>query len=160
VHRATGLPWVAHFSDPWIDSPYVRGRAWQRRIWRRMEADVVRNADALVFVNAQTAARVMRKYPSDWRRKAHVVPHGYDCADLAGGQPASRDERLTLVYSGRFYDRMRTPEPFLRALAALRRARPLDRELRVVFVGTAVPAYARLASTLGLDAVVEFTGRL
>ena len=46
VHRATGLPWVAHFSDPWTDSPYLRGRRWQRRIWARMEADVVRHADA------------------------------------------------------------------------------------------------------------------
>ena len=27
VHRATGLPWVAHFSDPWTDSPYLDGRA-------------------------------------------------------------------------------------------------------------------------------------
>ena len=27
-----------------------------------MEADVVRHADALVFVNQQTAERVMRKY--------------------------------------------------------------------------------------------------
>jgi hypothetical protein len=59
VQRATGLPWVAHFSDPWIDSPYLRGRRWQRRIWERMEADVVRHADALVFVNEQTAERVM-----------------------------------------------------------------------------------------------------
>src|SRR5262249_52911807 len=23
VHRATSLPWVAHFSDPWVDSPYA-----------------------------------------------------------------------------------------------------------------------------------------
>ena len=25
LHRDSGLPWVAHFSDPWIDSPYQQG---------------------------------------------------------------------------------------------------------------------------------------
>src|SRR6266446_10651749 len=54
VRRATGLPWVAHFSDPWADSPYLRGRGWQWRIWRRMEADVIHQASAIVFVNART----------------------------------------------------------------------------------------------------------
>jgi len=160
VHRATGLPWVAHFSDPWTDSPYLRGRAWQRRLWERMEADVVRAADALVFVNAHTADRVMGKYPAEWRRKTHVVPHGFDSDELPAVTPAARDDRLTVVYAGRFYEGFRSPEPLLRALAVLARARPLARELRVVFVGTPVSSHRRLASTLGLDGVVEFTGRL
>ena len=37
----TGLPWVAHFSDPWTDSPYLQGPRWQRRQWQRMEIDGV-----------------------------------------------------------------------------------------------------------------------
>ena len=159
LRRETGLPWIAHFSDPWVDSPYLRGRAWQQRIWRRMEAGVVRDADALVFVNAQTAARVMQKYPEPWRRKVHVVPHGFDCDDLRTVLPAARDGRLTIVYTGRFYDGLRTPEPLLHALAAVRARRRLD-ALRLVIVGTDVPAYRSLATALGLADVVEFTGRL
>jgi glycosyltransferase involved in cell wall biosynthesis len=160
VHRATGLPWVAHFSDPWVDSPYLRGRGWQRRIWTRMEADVVREADALVFVNEHTAERVMRKYPDAYRAKTHVVPHGYDPSERAGIRPAARDDRLTLVHTGRFYDRVRTPEALLRALAALNRRRPIGRELRVVFVGTPIASHPALASALGLSASVEFVGRV
>jgi glycosyltransferase involved in cell wall biosynthesis len=159
VRRATGLPWVAHFSDPWTDSPYLRGARWQQRLWKRLEADVVRGADALVFVNAQTAERVMQKYPDEWRRKAHVIPHGFDRSDPVAA-PAARDERLTIVHAGRFYDGARTPESLLRALAALAARRPLARELRIVFVGTPVPLHRRLATALGLDPVVEFTGRL
>src|SRR5205823_11476049 len=157
LHRTTGLRWVAHFSDPWTDSPYLRGRWWQRRIWARMEMNVVREADALVFVNAQTLDRVMRKYPSEWRRKSHVVPHGFD--DDAQVPPIPRDSRLTIVYTGRFYDGVRTPEPFLHALAAVAERCLLAGVLRVVFVGTPVPAHRRLTSMLGLDSVVEFTGR-
>ena len=160
VQRATGLPWVAHFSDPWTDSPYLRGRGWQRRIWQRMEADVVRYADALVFVNQQTADRVMGKYPDEWRRKAHVVPHGYDCTDLAPPGPRTPSARLSLVYTGRFYESVRTPEPMLRALAALGRRRSLAGELHVSFVGTPVASHRRVATALGLDNIVEFTGRV
>jgi len=160
VQRRTGLPWVAHFSDPWVDSPYLRGRAWQRRIWRRMEADVVERADALVFVNSQTADRVMGKYPEKWRAKAHVVPHGFDPAACAAPPSCPPGERLRLVYTGRFYDDIRTPAPLLRALARLAEHHPLERDLQVAFVGPAVPAHRVLASRLGLDGIVTFTGRI
>ena len=164
VHRATGLPWVAHFSDPWTDSPYLRGRGWQRRLWLRMEADVVRHADALVFVNQQTAERVMRKYREELRRKAHVVPHGFGAdttPHAADNRLAPRaDDRVHLVYTGRFYDGIRTPESLLRALATLARRRPLKSELSLTLVGTPVGAHQRLASSLRLEHVVEFTGRL
>jgi glycosyltransferase involved in cell wall biosynthesis len=125
-----------------------------------MEADVVQHADALVFVNSQTAERVMRKYPDEWRRKSHVVPHGYDGSDLPAAGPAAPGRRLTIVYTGRFYDAVRTPEPLLRALAALARRRPLARELYVSFVGTPVASHRQLTSALVLDDVVEFTGRV
>jgi glycosyltransferase involved in cell wall biosynthesis len=160
VQRATGLPWVAHFSDPWVVSPYVKGWAWQRRIWQRMEADIVQHADALVFVNAQTANRTMERYPESLRVKVHVVPHGVDWAESVPPLPRVAGAPLTIVHTGRFYDGIRTPEPLLRALSRLAAGRPLARELRLVFVGTDVPAYRRLASALGLDDVVEFCGRL
>src|SRR6185295_13505704 len=67
VKRATGLPWVAHFSDPWADSPYATPR--QRSIWRRMEDEVVREVDAIVFVTDETAELVMAKYPDGYRDK-------------------------------------------------------------------------------------------
>jgi glycosyltransferase involved in cell wall biosynthesis len=161
VRRATRLPWIAHFSDPWTDSPYLHGAAWQRRLWLRMEAAVIEEADALVFVNAQTAERVMAKYPEAWRRKSHVIPHGFDPAPPAAmpSMPSRSDRRLHFVYTGRFYDGLRTPESFLRALAAVARGRSLQEEVRVTFVGTPIRAHQLLATRLGLDHVVEFTGR-
>src|SRR3954468_13196724 len=61
VHRATQLPWVAHFSDPWVDSPYFRGRRRQREEAAKFEAEVIREATAVVFVTEETAALVMKK---------------------------------------------------------------------------------------------------
>jgi glycosyltransferase involved in cell wall biosynthesis len=160
VHRITGLPWVAHFSDPWTDSPYQHGSEWQQRLWRRMEADVIRTATALIFVNVQTAARVMRKYPAAWQAKVHVVPHGFDPTDRPPPSPGPAGGPLHLVYTGRFYQGIRTPETLLRALAALRNRRPLADEVRVTFVGPPELEHAQLASRLGLDDVVEFIGRV
>jgi glycosyltransferase involved in cell wall biosynthesis len=158
VQRALRLPWVAHFSDPWVDSPYLRGRPWQQRIWRRMEASVVEGADALVFVNRQTADRTMAKYPAGWRAKAHVVPHGFEPRDVETHAPRA-DTRLHVVYTGRFYNGLRTPAPLLRALASLAARRPLADALALTLVGPIVPAHRRLASKLRLDGVVEFVGR-
>ena len=64
------------------------------------------------------------------------------------------------MHTGRFYDGIRTPEALLRAVAVLSRRQPLGRTLRIVFVGTPIPSHRRLATSLGLDPVVEFTGRL
>ena len=77
VHRQTSLPWVAHFSDPWIDSPYWRGSVAQRAAAATLEEDVIREATSVVFVTEEAADLVMRKYPADWRKKAAVVPHGF-----------------------------------------------------------------------------------
>jgi len=129
-----------------------------------MEGDVVREADALVFVTQQTADRVMRKYPDALSRKVHVVPHGFDpsdrCVNAEAGATAAETKTLALVYTGRFYDGIRTPEALLHGLALLAGRRPLARELRVTFVGTAIASHRQLAKRLGVTDVVEFTGRL
>src|SRR5215467_14338484 len=81
VHRVTKLPWVAHFSDPWIDSPYWRGSRRQRAIAAEIESRVIHDATAVVFVTDQTADLVMKKYSCDLRKKVAVVPHGYEPAN-------------------------------------------------------------------------------
>lgn len=162
VRRQLHLPWVAHFSDPWVEAPqgYSRLPAWQRRLWGRWERDVVQSADAIVFVNRQTADATMRKYPDAWRRKVHVVPHGFDPLPASLTARATPARRLRMVHTGRFYGATRTPAPLLRALAQLQAARPLAGQLRVSFVGTVVLDHQRMTTALGLNEVVEFTGRV
>jgi glycosyltransferase involved in cell wall biosynthesis len=125
-----------------------------------MEEGVIREANVLIFTNVQTADRVMGNYPAEWRRKAHVIPHGYEpSAPMSGVSPAGSGI-LTIVHTGRFYEGIRTPEPLLHALASLAARRPLAKELHVALVGTPVPSHRRLAASLGLDGVVEFAGRV
>ena len=62
------LPWIAHFSDPWVDGPYAAElHPVTRRKWRDNERRVMETADALIFVNEPTASLVMQKYPPSLR---------------------------------------------------------------------------------------------
>jgi glycosyltransferase involved in cell wall biosynthesis len=161
LHLTHRLPWVAHFSDPWVDSPYLNGPAWMRARWTRMEADVVREADALVFVTEQTADVVMRKYPDDWRRKVHVVPQGYDRAQVEHlvAEPRGQKPRLRLVYTGRFYEGLRTPGPLLEAIVRLRARGSLRDEIELLLIGPQMSAYEARVWDLGLESVVSVGGR-
>jgi hypothetical protein len=159
VHRTTRLRWVAHFSDPWADSPYATPR--QRSIWRRMEEHVVREASAVVFVTQETADLVMAKYPADWRKKVSVVPHGFEPRLApAVSQPRDRDRPMRLVYAGRFYSSVRTPMTLLGALAGLHRRGAAAGALDVTFVGPHVEEFKRDATALGIESFVHFRGRL
>jgi len=161
VHRATALPWVAHFSDPWVDDPYLRVAEKRRALLRRLEAQVVAEASAVVFVSEETADLVMAKYPAEWRRKAAVVPHGFVRAAAAPADAAARRPGpLRLVHTGRFYDGLRTPLPLLRALAQMNAAEPLAGALEVTLVGPHTMRYAPDVAALGLDAFVHLRDRI
>jgi hypothetical protein len=158
VHRSTALPWVAHFSDPWADSPYATPR--QRSIWRPMEAAVIREASAVVFVTEETADLAMAKYPRAWREKVWVVPHGFTPRAVDPACPGDPRRPLRLVHTGRFYRGIRTPLPLLRAIADLHRRGVLGGALEVLFVGPHVVEYQREAAALGLSAFVRFRERV
>lgn len=156
LHQETGIPWVAHFSDPWIDSPYQPMAGWFAARRRRLEAEVIHGADATVFVNDFTRERVMGKYPEMFRRRARVIPQGYEPAAAAAITPGGP---LRIVYTGRFYDGVRTPRTVIAAVDALHRARPLTGKLEIEFVGSGMEAYAGVADRLGLRDIIRFTGR-
>ena len=160
LHRETGLPWVAHFSDPWIDNPYQPGAAWQRRVLARMEHEVIEAATRLVFVNRFTRDRVMQKYPADWASRAHVVPQGFEDEPVHTSQRSPDGSPMRIVYTGRFYNGRRTPGSLFRALEQIRQRQPLEGLLHVTFVGGHMRTYQQEASARELDGVVRFTGRL
>lgn len=155
LKRLTGLPWVANFSDPWLDNPYLRFTPCQRLIVRSLEEAVIREADAVIFVTSQTADAVMRKYPQEWRHRVHVIPHGFEREILGGLEltPPPR-QRLRMVFTGRFYRGQRTPAGLFQALRLLQERRDLARELEIRMMGPYVPPYQALARSLGLDGVV------
>ena len=164
LRREFCIPWIAHFSDPWADSPYLPTTPAVRQYARGREEAVMAGADRLVFVSEETRKLVMAKYPREWGAKACVIPHAFDGDGVAGPAPAGAEpcrDRLVLLYSGTFYRNRRTPAPLFRALARLRAEQPeLAASLELQFAGSAGDEYKSLATGLGLGAQVRFLGPL
>ncbi len=115
----------------------------------------------MVFVTAQTADLVMAKYPSAWRRKVHVVPHGFD-RDLLPQAPAlvNSGGPLLLVYTGNIYAGRRDPECLFEALALLGGGARLEGRLGVAFYGNAPVETVALRDRMDLDRIVTFHGNV
>ena len=117
LKKLSGLPWIAHFSDPWVDNPYKTFSSFARSINAKQERQVVSEADQVFFVSEETRRLVMKKYPSDWWAKTHVIPHYFD-SDLYP-KPTSRNSKVIFRHLGTFYLH-RTPDPLFRALDFLK----------------------------------------
>lgn len=112
LKRRLGLPWLAHFSDPWADNPFRRFQPLANFVNRRLERRVIASADRLVFTSSETLDLMLRKYPN-CRGKASVVPHSFNPALYP--RAAARRGQLKVRYLGNFYGH-RTPFPLLVAL--------------------------------------------
>ncbi len=155
------IPWIAHFSDPWVDSPYYAGFSKEQLIrWRKMEREVIRRASMILFTNAQAVELVMKKYPDQWRKKTKVIPHAFDSEIAAVACSGTKtDGRLQMIYTGDLY-KGRSAEGLMKALNVLAKRRPLAQELQVHLIGRIVEEERRLADLLNLQGVVHFGDQL
>ncbi len=159
IRKSRRIPWVAHFSDPWVDSVYWSGSAAQRDTAVKMEHEVIRQAEGVVFVTEQASRLVMRKFPAEWYGKVGVVPHGFERSAARPAVPRVPGP-LRLIYTGRFYEGLRAPDATLRALAAMHAQQSLQGRLELTFVGPFMEGIARMSRSLGLDGVVRFHERV
>jgi glycosyltransferase involved in cell wall biosynthesis len=114
VARTARIPWLAHFSDPWIDNPFheLRGsRRWQVA----RDDDVARVAHAIVVTSDETADLLCERHP-DAAARVHVVPHSFD--PRLYPRPSTRSGPLVIRHLGAFYG-PRTPRPLLDGLRLL-----------------------------------------
>ena len=112
-----GLPWLAHFSDPWADNPFSSYDEFTRAINLDLERQVVESADILAFTSQETVDLVMSKYSTGLGKKARVLPQCFDPSlfavrNIATGSP------ITIRYLGNFYGG-RTAAPLVKAIAAI-----------------------------------------
>ena len=126
--------------------------------WRRLEAAIMRRADAVITVSEHSRAQLVALgVPA---AAIHVVPDGLDPpaavapADDAWPQRAG----LRLLHVGRLEPRKR-PEVAVRALALLVRG-GLDASLVLAGEGPMAAELARLATALGVERRVRLEGRV
>src|SRR5262249_23492481 len=112
----TGLPWTAHFRDPWIignwQAPTSSFAGWLNK-W--LERIVVRRATAVVSVTEEHSAAFRLAYPRLPADKFFTVPNGYDNEEWAESpadikREKESEEKFLIAYTGKFYIE-RDPQP-------------------------------------------------
>ncbi len=163
LKQRTGLPWVADFRDPWVDNfsapPPTR---WHAQFVLRQESKVVAQADRVLVVSEPMRQLFLAIHPDAPPGKLQVIPNGYDPDDFTNPPAVKQEEnRLSIVYTGSFYGKHRTPEYFLRAVRlALDDRRIPAGQLRVRFIGNFSASLLDLVAAAGLEQVVEIVGYL
>ena len=158
LHRKTGIPWIAHFSDPWTAGTHTALSPWAAWLAKRWEAQIVREATHLVFVTPEALDATMARFPAELKKKASVVPHGYDTSVMNRIEMTSTPRKeLRVVHAGHFYG-ARSPETFLKALSELNQSTPLAGVLRIRFIGYVPPDFLEKAKRLGLGGCVDALG--
>lgn len=150
------LPWIAHFSDPWSDSPYYQLNRIFAKIRREMELTVIRDADAIIFVSEETRSLVMKKYPQEWKSRAHVIPHCFEPLQSRLAGQTDSGEPLRLVYTGGFYGQ-RTPLNLFKSIGEMNRVENLQGRLVVFLVGSGTDQFAGQISDSGLEGIVKLS---
>jgi len=153
------LPWVAHFSDPWVDSPYTSfSSEGERKEACNQECEIIDKADAIMFTNAYTAELVMHKYPEHWNEKVFIVPHSFDAELSQYIQPVCNDkEVLRIVHAGNLYS-LRQPLCMLDAIKRLLESGFNRENLVFEFVGFVDEEFQNNVAEMELSDVVVITG--
>ena len=109
--RLTGLPWVAHFRDPWSQgSGYYRNSQWAERANARLERTVVERAATVICVTDRHTDLLRRHYASCDPGKFVTVPNGYDGAEwekaegvVRASNADTRGGQFVITYAGALY---------------------------------------------------------
>lgn len=133
VKKATGLPWIADFRDPWIEIDYFHQLPHTAKTiakHRAMEAEVAKKADALVVVG-----RTMHAYYSQLAKPVFTITNGYD-TDAYASHECSLDTRFTLTHIG-MMNADRNPKNFWNVLRELCEESPsFKNDLQVQLIGS------------------------
>lgn len=113
------IPWIAHFSDPWVDNPYSNYNFWSLKKNIQLEGQVFNTADKLVFTSEETIELVGGKHP-DNVYKMEYLPHMGDpkIMHYKNSHSEKKADKYIIRYVGNFYSR-RSPEPLYKAVEEL-----------------------------------------
>jgi glycosyltransferase involved in cell wall biosynthesis len=127
--RLTGVPWTAHFRDPWNQVPQMKAVSMlSNRVEKWLEWLVITHADSVVCVtdaHTRLLRQIFATVPHD---KFVTIPNGFDGEEWNGCERASGTDRgmFIIAYMGSFMMGTRSPRPLFRALRELIDAGDVD----------------------------------
>lgn len=153
IRKQTGLPTVFDFRDDWVGNhQQIYPTPWHRRRMQHLELETVFQSDALITVNTVIRDALETRHPG-YDKPIISIPSGYDARRFThpGAPTLKRDpDKLTLLYSGRFYGENQ-PDTFIQSVSDLIRRRPeLHHKLRLAFQGGLERQHLALLKSAGL----------
>jgi glycosyltransferase involved in cell wall biosynthesis len=153
VKRATGLPWIADFRDPWTNIDFydqLKLSRWADRRHHRLERTVLQEADQVVTVSWAWA--------EDFKRlgapKVEVITNGFDEDEFAQN-PGNPYPGFTLTHLGSI-NADRSPAALWQAMAELLAERPALKEtFKVMLIGPADKKLVQILDELKLTDNVQ-----
>ncbi|MDB6140671.1 MAG: glycosyltransferase [Verrucomicrobiaceae bacterium] len=153
LKKATGLPWIAHFSDPWQASSYLN--PFQTWIAEWLERRIFRDADAIIIVNGNLYGSFAAIHPVA-KDKIHVIPHGYEPLEHPPAPSENVGRRpMQAIHAGSFIPDTREPDVLFQGLALLNKRLPLQGLLQLTCVGADTTRYQAMADELGVGGFVS-----
>ncbi len=107
VSRATAIPWVADFRDPWTKMftfKYMNYSRIVESIHKKLEKKVLQDATAIVTVTNTIAAefeQILKGNSAGKAKRVHVITNGFDPADFSSDK-VEPEEGFTITYTGLF----------------------------------------------------------
>lgn len=156
VHRATGIPWIADFRDPWTNIDFYQDlnlSAWADRRHHALELKVLNNASKVVTVTWRSRDEFRAL---SGREDIVVIPNGFDDADFPPDQRGPLDRDFTIVHIGSM-NKDRNPEVFWKAAQqALAESEELKSKLKIRLVGPVDFSVRSSVEHYGLEGYTEF----
>jgi len=157
----TGIPLIADFRDPWIGNLHRSTAGLRHLMESDLETFVVSRATRVTTVTESFRTAFAKRYPH-YAHKLRVIPNGYDSRDLQLPQKTTNTDQMVIYYGGILYEK-RSPETFLRGLAAALEQGLIPRsQIKVRFAGVfdypGKTANRDLVTALGLGDIVETLG--
>ena len=158
LSKHLGIPLITDFRDDWVGNPrHTYPTVVHHRLHRWMEKNVLLRSSAVTAINAPILNAIQKRHKG-LQVRGDVIPHGYDEYEPRNLFP--RSKRLTLVYTGVFYD-VQTPDYFLRGLRRYIAHHPEMRaQLSIIFAGLVPNGFHDIVRTLELEDIVHYMGYL
>ena len=156
IKKATGIPWLADFQDPWSQVDYfsmLKLTSWGKRKHLRMEQEVFANADAISIVSHTWK----KDLESIGAKDVQVLPWGFDSDDFEGLDPIPANG-FSITHTG-ILGSDRNPTELWEAISKLGQKHPqfLD-ELEVQLVGLVDSSVKESYEKTGLTKIIKLPG--
>lgn len=158
IKKATGIPWLADFQDPWSQVDYfsmLRLTPWGLRKHLHMEQEAFAHADATTIVSPTWK----RDLEAIGARNVSVLPWGYDASDFAG-MDRTPQSGFTIIHAG-IMGHDRHPGALPTALTAWLAQNPEARNTtRLLLAGLVDDSIKQSLETGGLGAITHYMGQV